>query len=621
MLDTTMRFLQTIITALGLVIVSGLLPANELNAQTASPPGAAAASVEQEMSILEADGFIEEVFSESAVVHYHTAAQLYLWMVNQLDQPLPSAEQPILRKHLRLLAMIMPASERAATGLDDLLDEPDLAVLAPDFGTRLVQWWRRQDPLPATTHNERLEEHLARVAFASHKYQDDNDERGFDDRGEIYVRLGRPSRSKAIELRTTALLIHPYASTLPDNAFWVYKQVDYDAYYIFVRRSKNKPFELGYATDLIPTDLRNGRRKTSLLLSVLEEIYAQLALEHGAYGKHYDEINNYLTLPPHNARPPHIFAQRLIEHAFVDDQQHEWTRQQTVPASFSNTLGDAEALNVPVRWARFLDTDGSTRTEFYWGLETPALKPPRRLVRTLRRQGHEPSEKYLISIAVAQKTADYQYRHLDKKHYLIPTDATGKLPAKTFVARGDTATFHLAVQWDQQWTRTDEEKPGALLPGATLKIATQRIDSMQALHHQGRRLEMSDIKPLLLAPDLAVENAAPYPYARLTPEMPLALYFELYHLTFGSDDQTHYTVEYTVALKKKRGLLPRRTPRETERVGAKSSYTGDSRIAREYIVLDLSTWQQKGEIELTLRATDETTGDEIERTITFDFEP
>ena len=622
--ETTMHLPLVILTG----IVLALPPAGGIYAQSASPPGetemlidAALPLQDLEMSMEEADRFVNHIFSELEVTRYDTAAQFYLWMLDQLDQPFSEAEQPILRRHLRLLAMIIPASERAELGLDAILEKTDLATPAPGFGAQLVQWWRRQDPLPATTHNERLEEYLTRVAFASHKYQDEEDDRGFDDRGEIYVRLGNPSRSKTIAIRTTTLLTHPLVSTLPDNEFWVYKHVDYDAHYVFLRRSKNKPFKLGYPTDLIPTDLRNGRRKTPLLLGVLEEVYAQLALEHGSYGKHYDEVANYLTLPPPNAHPPHLFAQRVIERAFVEDQQHEWTRQQTVPASFSNTLGEAGSLDVPVRWARFLDADGSTRTEFYWGLEARALKPGRRLVRRLKKQGNQPSEKYLISMAVAQRTADYQYRHIDQKHYLIPTGTIGTLPPKTFVARGDTAMYHLALQWDQQWTRTNEENPGALLPGATLKVRTHRVDSMQALHSRGHRLEMSDLKPLHLASDLAVENASPYPYALLTPETPLALYFELYHLTFGSDDQTHYTVEYSVTLKKKRGLLPRRTPREAERVGAKSSYTGDSRIAREYIVLDLSTWQQKGEIELTLRATDETTGDEIGRTITFDFEP
>ena len=157
------------------------------------------------MTVQEADAFIWHVFSESEFMRYETATQVYLWLLEQVDQPLTTEEQSILRKPLRLLSMIMPASEQAETRLADALTRDDLGTLTPGLGERLTMWWRRRDPLPATTSNERIEEHLTRVAFASHKYRRDDDVRGFDDRGEIYIRLGKPSRSKTITLRTAAL--------------------------------------------------------------------------------------------------------------------------------------------------------------------------------------------------------------------------------------------------------------------------------------------------------------------------------------------------------------------------------------------------------------------------------
>ncbi len=615
-----MRPLKTLISTLVCGTVFALLAGGNALAQP-DPAFVDTGAQVQEMDIREADAFIRHVFEETQFIRYDTATQLYLWLLEQVDQPLAVEEQAILRKHLLMLSMIMPASEQAETGLANALTRERFDALPPGLGARLSLWWRRQDPLPGTTQNERIEEHLTRVAFASHKYQRDDDERGFDDRGEIYIRLGKPSRSKSIELRAAALLTDPLVSKLPENEFWVYKHINYDAHYVFLRKSKKKPYALSHATELIPDNLRNGRRKTPLLLNVMEEVYAQLALEHGYFGKHYDEVADYLTLPPHNARPPHVFAARAIQLALEDDSQHEYTRSQSVPASYTATRNETENLTVPMRWARFLNADGTTRTEFYWSLEPQSLKPSRRHARRLKRQGHAPSEKYLISVAVAQRTAGYHHRALNKKHYLIPVDTRETLPTKTFVVQGDTATYHLAMQWDQQWTRDNNEKPGTLAPGAMLKVGTHAVDSVQALNSQGNRLEMSDLKPLLLGPDDALETAAPYPYERLTPEMPLALYFELYHLAFGSDDQTHYAIEYTIAQKQKGGLLPFQRSRDGQRVGARSSYTGTSRTAREFIMLDLSMWQDKGEIEITLQATDETTGQQITRTIPFVFDP
>ena len=226
-----MRPFKTLLSGIGCGIVFFLCSGGGARAQSATPlsdaetRGASIAGAEgHEMDLQEADAFIWEVFSETEFMRYETATQVYLWLLEQLDQPLSREDQALLRKHLWLLSMIMPASEQAETGLDDALTRNDFDTPAPGLGARLTLWWRRQDPLPATTPNERLEEHLTRVAFASHKYQRDDDVRGFDDRGEIYIRLGKPSRSKSITIRTAALLVDPYASNIPENEFWVYKQ-------------------------------------------------------------------------------------------------------------------------------------------------------------------------------------------------------------------------------------------------------------------------------------------------------------------------------------------------------------------------------------------------------------
>ena len=574
----------------------------------------------QAFDLLQADAFIWEVFTSLDVEQYAAAAQTYLTLLAQLDRPLSAVEQAILIKHLRPVAMILPPAERAEMRLDEALAEGDLTPLLPESGARLVQWWRSQDTLPATQDNERLEEHLTRIAFATQQYQDEDDERGFDDRGEIYVRLGKPSHSTSVEIRDTDLLINPFVSQLSKNTFWVYKHVGYDAHYFFLKKSPKRPYELGYPTDLIPSDLRNGTRKTSLLLHVMEEVFVQLALQHPDFGLYYDEVAGYRMLPIRGTGPAHIFAQRTYTQAVTEDRQHQWNRRTSVPPSYSETFGQAGTLIVPMRWARFLDPDSTTRTEIYWGLEARALKPSRRRVRRLKKQGHEPSDEYLLSLAVAQRKADYQYRAIHKKHYLVPVDTRDALPVKTLVVHGDTATYHLAMQWDQQWTRADEEQPDALVPGARLKLKTQRLDTLHALRNQGRTLEMSDLKPLLQSQEGQAEPDSPYPYAYLTPATPLALYFELYHLTYGTDDQTHYTIEYEVARsKKKGGLLRLPGRRDDQRTAAQTSYTGASRTAREYIALDLSAWQGRGSVDITIRAIDETTGAQVARTITFEM--
>jgi len=548
--------------------------------------------------IEKAQAFVEYVFSNLEVVQYEEAAAQYLWILRQIDTPVTTKERAIILDHLRLLSLIMTPAARARLRMDDIIEGKNVPA---GTGNALIYWWRQQDPLPATLQNERLEEHLSRIMFARRKYIDPNDIRGFDDRGEIYLRLGKPFRQKSISLYSYSL-IRPYTVRLPDNEFWVYTHVHDQAHYLFLQRTKKQPFTLGYAIDLLPTELRNGRRKTDLLLATVEEIYAQLALEHPEYGRVYDTVNNYLTLPPYGAASPYQFAQSTLEQAEADEEQHYWSRQKIVPVVFSNVWDNVGTLQPALRWARFLTSEGTTRTELYWSLEHRDLRPRRRLVNALKKEGHKPSKQYLLSMSVAKKSSDYTTQYIDSKRYLVAVDREGTVAPMTFAVEGDSVLFHLGIQWSQQWTKkaTGEE----LLPGAMLKIGVQTIDSLATLNNEGHALEMSDIKPLVFSGG----TYTPYPFARLSFDTPLSLYFELYHLTFGSDDRTQYTIEYSVASSK-----------QDKRISISSKYRGDSRTAREYITLDLSTWDTSGPLYIILRATDDVLKTSVERRITFEY--
>lgn len=52
------------------------------------------------------------------------------------------------------------------------------------------RYWARQDPAPLSPANERLLEHYRRVAYARSQFSEG--EKPFDERGRVYVRLGRP---------------------------------------------------------------------------------------------------------------------------------------------------------------------------------------------------------------------------------------------------------------------------------------------------------------------------------------------------------------------------------------------------------------------------------------------
>jgi hypothetical protein len=282
-----------------------------------------------------------------------------------------------------------------------------------------------------------------------------------------------------------------------------------------------------------------------------------------------------------------------------------------------------------VRTARFLNDDGTTRTEVYWAPEPDALKPTEAQLDTLAAQDDMALDEFIVRLTATQQAADYQSRVVNQRHYhLTGLGGSGAtIPARTFQTQhGDSALYHLDVQWDQFLTHTRSDDAAPRL-GPRLKVATLQRDSLRALSSDERILEMSDVRPMILPNKStgSVEDAAlPYPFEDVTANTPLMLYFEAYHLPFGANDRTRYTVEYRVQRRTERGDLMRLFRGEDERSTTVSTTNeGTSRTAREYIMLDLADWDVGTDTNLTVtvRVIDEHSGQRTERDVNFRLVP
>ncbi len=588
-----------------------------------------------------ADALTRSVFARKDAARYDVAAAAYLALLEHLDDDPPGDLRALRARHLALLALVLPDDVRREIGW---IGDEDAAPAA-GAGRRLAAWWRSMDPLPATPQNERLQEHLERVAYASEHFADDRAAPGFDERGQVYIRLGPPSHVTAVHVNQfmpeRATLSDHLDAFYPEGTFWVYRHVDDAAHYLFVREA-GKPYRLGQPIDLAPVALRT--RRTSLqLLRAMEGIYRMMALYHpkGHFGSYYEQIASYtgllddlayvradpdppglviLKVPP---PPPGATTHTLLAHARADDRRAARQRDAQVPPSYSNLFDETETLPVALRWARFLDEDGTTRTELYWGLQVRELHPSNSLRRRLRQEGHEPSGSYLLNLTVAQQSADYRTRAVHREHHLVeapPHEAEAVIPAQAFVARGDTGRYHLALQWDAFWAYGTPLGQGDLTgvePGPLIRLGSYRVDTLTALRNDPARLEMSDLKPLRVSARAPLpEDAPPYPNAAVTPQTQLGLYFEAYHLTFGPDDQTHFTVAYEIARREQPGGLLEKAP--LRRTTAQTRHSGDSRSAHETILLGLDDLKGTGQFEITVRVTDEITGQQTQRALSFD---
>lgn len=629
-----------------------------------------------------ADAYVRAAYETAQSEHYASAAQAYLWLLQSLDLGLDTDDRALVVRHLEPLAWILPPSLLAQTGLEahggygkPSRTEPPPPNPALGAGAALTAWWRGQDALPATPQNERLQEHLHRVAHAEAHYRDDDGV--FDDRARVYVRLGEPFKQTQVRFNSTEFLNKVVFRNLtvssfdfPENEFWVYPHVDHAAHFLFVEDLGK--YWLGAPNDLLPPQLQNGLsnsergiRRSEALVRTMEAVYQELSLLHDDFAVRYQDVADYAELFDQqeiqaqaeleqqalqagaelkdvgrdlsgvnvNApvrtdllpQLPHTFAMSMVARADYEDGVAAQRRAENVPTAFTELYRSTDPLPVVVRTARFLDADGTTRTELFWGIPPGGLEPDRLGRDAMRQAGFASPAPYLLSATIVQRDAAYQAqaRHLNR-HLVgsfVAGDDRALMQPQLYTLPGGTGTYHLAAQWDQQVVVLSGDRVAEV--GPVVKREVVLLDSLQALQAGGEALEMSDLKPLLLeeddgAPVIDAQMATPYPFRRVTNELPLALYFELYGLTFGADDRVHYTVEYEVE-REQGGALRFLRRGGDETTSARTSYTASSRQTDELVLLDLAAWDGTGALQVTIRVTDETTGQQVERSLDFNL--
>ena len=504
-------------------------------------------------------------------------------------------------------------------------------------GPLLLAWWRRQDPLPASPANERMLEHIRRVIYAEEHFACAACPAAYDARGDVFVRFGEPERITRIlfddpllidEIYQPGLVISP--GDFPDNTFWRYLNVDRDAYFLFVEDQGQ--YRHAETLDLLPSTLRTGLQssgrgliKSQMALAVLRSVYRQLALEHPHFGARFNDVDLWISAREstgrlrsrdltdniriitganlmsgaerpdevdesvYNRRAAYEFVQTMLSNARMEDQQVAYQQEILLPVTFSQVRRTIDNFPLAVRHARFLNSDGTTRTEVYWSPEPGGLHPA----------GVSGEDEYLIHLFVRQLYSDYTLREDTSK--IMRVHGVGDMtvpamPAQSITLTGDSSPYHLALQWDQYGFNADGERH-------RLQVATEWIDSLHALDFSGVALEMSDLKPVVGS---VAGPSRPYPFVDVVHELVLGIYFEVYHLTYNADDETQYTITYEIKP---------RSGRKTTSVT--SSHQGRSRKTQEEIILDFSGWT--GPVRVTVTVEDDVTGAQVSRGLDFNL--
>ena len=652
----------------------GLSMASPLQAQRTAPSDSSG-SVQAADTRLQ--HLLDEVHAEGGYDSeaLQRAGRLYREMLHAAGPDLASPGADVIRRHVAQAAWLMPDAvfTRVVQGARE--QAPEEWHFREGAGTALLAWWRAQDPVLYTAKNERLHEHLYRVARAERDFADRQSFTQFDARGEVYVRYGAPTKKTEVSYNNASFHKHVFRfgvpislSDFPKNELWIYPELGMSAYYLFVEEGEH--FRLARSTnELLPPPLRNGfdqsersLNKAVSSLAALRYIYEQLAMYHVDFGSRYTDVNNYVLRQEAQARkwrvglrsgqqkqvgdgigaqeavvtrntqtglalPSRKLRQRLNESYMADQRALRW-RAEHMPRERTQVMTAKAPLAVGVRTARFLEKDGSTRTEVYWSVPVGALRLP-------AGQRENYNETYvrqyrpLLTFTALHQDGDYERGQVRRKQYLLrsasPQAAEQSVPPQQAVLRSTEPVYHLSLQWLHQLVRV-QEGSDRFAPGPLVRAHRQRIDSLSRLTSNAARLEMSDLRPMVL-PDERVlqdgalaEAAVLYPFERLASETPLLLYFEVYHLQFDAEGRTRYTVEYEVQRRTERGGLAGLVrPDEENSTATRATYTSQQSRAEEYILLNLGGREsgQRGSVTIVVRVTDEATGQQVERSLTF----
>jgi GWxTD domain-containing protein len=606
------------------------------------------------------------------------AVDAYFTLLGHVTPDTSTALKDLFRHRIAQIVPLMSDDVFAQTIEGDRSAEPATWTLRPHAGDSLQAWWRGLDPFPDTPENERLEEHLTRLVHARQTFSCPAKPGHLDRRGTVYLRFGAPFKRRELAYQDTEFFkeVFRFGVSIPPDAFpeselWIYPQIDDSGFYLFAEEGTTDCFYLARTNDLLPNTLTMQRGKSERglnhaysALMAMRSIYRELALYHISFSGRYSEIANYASYQEMEAKAaeieartgqsfsggaqrqttvgagatartvtenpaigmeaPNYFVSRMVARAEREDEAAAQRREENMPRQYTALYDDTPQLPVAVRTARFLTADGRTRTEVYWGVSASAarLQPDE--------EDEEPAPS-MIRFTATQHDADRSQVHRQNRRHQLPSTPGQQqqmfAPAPVSF-EPLSSQQHLSLQWTQHrlWQNADGSVGGL---GPKRRFTTARVDSLGPLRASGPAPEMSDLKVLSL-PDTSAATlaqldarAVPYPFNTITPDTPLLLAFEVYHLTYGDDDRTRYSLSYEVEGKTRRGWTRFFRGEDTQRTTTEMTREGSSRRTEEQILIDLSRIEQEEaqDVRVTVEVTDEVTGTSVTRSLDFVLRP
>ena len=605
------------------------------------------------LDVATADAFVRSTFRDKASGRYFEASEVHVLLLGTWGRAHDEDTARLVDRAVARTLLLMSAHER------------DAVEGAPDPSRALTDWWAAQDPLPGSELNERLVEHLERSAVATESYAG-RGPTGWDGRGDLYVRLGPPSRTRSIDFYTPEflrrieelrrairnnLLVEP--SDFADNELWVYQNVGpegEEAQFLLVSDGPDD-FRVGQTIDLIPARLRSGfdqftgrgGAKADVVMEALRTIYRQLSTESILYGQRYNDVEGYVSqLETVRFRAntsgqgqrgvvagaegsggrsdysalvqgagggsldgtvaPDAAVRSSLEVARREDEEIRARREEITPPQSSQAIDRIAPLPLTIRFSRFLTDAGETVLDVDWAPLPGGLALSDAIRGAADARGYDTYRDAVVRLSVVRAPGTGQ-RRVERREFV-------SVPERELDSSlpPEAHAFQLADDGTGGVALQWDEYVAVIGPDSTalgprVRVAVVRAEMPEPLRADG--LELSDLRPVRSV------DQQPYPYRRIDVGEPISVYFEIYGLeAFGG----RFTVEYALTQRQRGTVFRRGRSQSTE--GRLISRVEGGR-AQEYLIVNTADWADADEVDVTVTVKAGPAA-QVQRTITFE---
>lgn len=393
-----------------------------------------------------------------------------------------------------------------------------------DPGSLLLRAFKRLDPSPADPTNEFIYRFFQRTKYAREKFGDNLNPRGYDDRGDIFVKLGPPSRMfyRRTGVRgAVGFALYPYE-------LWFYKHIHPDIYFTFIGKVGKSYYTLVDGPESIFGTFYRGHRvffnrfqESQTAMFLRTDLYMSFAPLHKTFRERLRRMEEQASVS------------EALEYALQnfpdEDREHMKWMNEYLKQVFLGSDFTKEQMAFEYDWSVFKGADTNNRVEFYF------LIPYEELIFTF-------TPRYQTDVRTEIGIFDSQFNLVygDSLHMIVPH------PSQSEIEGGGLTSQFAAELPPGQYTVTfrvdnySESEPRQRIIQTHIQVDTLQSDTLQL-----SEIELAqDVHPTLEPGRFSKRGlyVLPLPMHSHDKTLPLFVYFEIYNLTLDANGEGRYEV-------------------------------------------------------------------------------